>query len=131
MKWDLVVTSLDESNLCITDFHLSPISEYLDFQYNQDSDLLNYKHLENVKRLYGRLKGDFFKNSYNPKLDTLYPTHFENYTPHFEDSYHGGVKRMSYKRYSTQFQALCPLWLEDFDPKKQDINIYIKIKGST
>ena len=127
MKWDLVVTSLDESNLCITDFHLSPISEYLDFQYNQDSDLLNYKHLENVKRLYGRLKGDFFKNSYNPKLDTLYPTHFESYTPPFEDTYHGGVKRMSYKRYSTQFQALCPLWLENFDPKKHDINIYIKI----
>ena len=127
MQWDLIVSSMDSTNLCVTDFHLSPISEYIDFQYNQDSDLLNYKHLENVKRLYERLKGNFFKNSYNPKLSTLYPTHFNNYDYPYENTYHCGVKRMKYQRYGTQFHAFCPLWIEDFDVDTQDINIYIRL----
>ena len=127
MQWDLIVSSMDSTSLCIKDFHLSPISEYIDFQYNQDSNLLNYKHLENVKRLYERLKGNFFKNSYNPKLSTLYPTHFNNYDYPYENTYHCGVKRMKYQRYGTQFHAFCPLWIEDFDVDKQDINIYIRL----
>lgn len=127
MQWDLIVSSLDSTSLCVKDFHLSPISEYIDFQYNQDSDLLNYKHLENVKRLYERLKGNFFKNSYNPKLSTLYPTHFNDYDYPYENTYHCGVKRMKYQRYGTQFHAFCPLWIEDFDVDTQDINIYIRL----
>lgn len=127
MQWDLVVSSLDSTNLCITDFHLSPISEYIDFKYNQDSTLLNYKHLENVKRLYDKLKGNFFKNSYNPKLGTLYPTHFNDFEYPYENTYHCGVKRMKYQRYGTQFHAFCPIWIEDFDIDNQDINIYINI----
>ena len=125
LQWDLVVSSTTNA-MFIRDFHLSPISEYLDFQYNQDSDLLNYKHLENVKRLYGRLKGDFFKNSYNPKLDTLYPTHFNDFEYQYENTYHCGVKRMPYKRYGTQFHAFCPVWIEDWDETK-DINIYLNL----
>ena len=134
MQWDLVVGSAQDE-LYIQEFHLSPISEYLNFQYSQDSDLLNYKHLENIKRFYKRLGKSFFRNSYNPKLDTLYPSFFNESDYTYENTYHCGTKRISYNRYKKQFSALCPVWIEDlFDDNGNlrdisfDINIFSPVK---
>ena len=128
MQWDLVVGSAQDE-LYIQEFHLSPISEYLNFQYNQDSDLLNYKHIENIKRFYGKLGKNFFKNSYNPKLDTLYPSFFNDSDYTYENSYHCGTKRISYNRYKKQFSALCPLWIEDWTGDISfDVNVFTPVK---
>ena len=52
----------------VVDIQYVPLSNYISFAYNNPVDVLNYTHGENVKSLYNKIPGQFFKDVQNPKL---------------------------------------------------------------
>ena len=111
----------------VVDLQYVPLSNYIPFAYNNPVDVLNYTHGENVKSLYNKISGQFFKDIQNPKLNQKQLHRYDTLRDETRDfSYEMGMKRMEYQRYNKQFEFFCPFWCNDtadFDKLKFIINI--------
>lgn len=111
----------------VVDLQYVPLSNYIPFAYNTPVDVLNYTHGENVKSLYNKISGQFFKDVQNPKLNQKQLHRYDTLRDETRDfSYEMGMKRMEYQRYNKQFEFFCPFWCNDttdFDKLKFVINI--------
>ena len=110
----------------VVDIQYVPISNYISFAYNNPVDVLNYTHSENVKSLYNKIPGQFFKDVQNPKLSVKQLHRYDTLRDETRDfTYEMGMKRMEYQRYNKQFEFFCPFWCDDttdFDKLKFVIN---------
>ena len=61
MKWDIIVDS-DASDLYVSDFHITPISEQISYNRYSYDTLLNYSHQYNIKKYYEKVRGSFYQN---------------------------------------------------------------------
>lgn len=111
----------------VVDIQYVPLSNYIPFAYNNPIDVLNYTHGENVKSLYKKISGQFFKDVQNPKLSVNQLHRYDTLRDETRDfTYEMGMKRMEYQRYNKQFEFFCPFWCDDttdFDKLKFVINI--------
>lgn len=111
----------------VVDIQYVPLSNYIPFAYNNPIDVLNYTHGENVKSLYKKISGQFFKDVQNPKLSVKQLHRYDTLRDETRDfTYEMGMKRMEYQRYNKQFEFFCPFWCDntkDFDNLKFVINI--------
>ena len=110
----------------VVDIQYVPLSNYISFAYNNPVDVLNYTHGENVKSLYNKIPGQFFKEVQNPKLSVKQLHRYDTLRDETRDfTYEMGMKRMEYQRYNKQFEFFCPFWCDDttdFDKLKFVIN---------
>jgi hypothetical protein len=110
----------------VVDIQYVPLSNYISFAYNNPVDVLNYTHSENVKSLYNKIPGQFFKDVQNPKLSVKQLHRYDTLRDETRDfTYEMGMKRMEYQRYNKQFEFFCPFWCDDttdFDKLKFVIN---------
>ena len=110
----------------VVDIQYVPLSNYISFAYNNPVDVLNYTHGENVKSLYNKIPGQFFKDVQNPKLSVKQLHRYDTLRDETRDfTYEMGMKRMEYQRYNKQFEFFCPFWCDDttdFDKLKFVIN---------
>ena len=133
MMWNLQIKGC-EGGLCVSDFFLSPISKWI--PYNRpDRDLLNYSHEENIKDLFDTISGDFFETKLDPIFSTKMPiiTEKPEMANTYCDMYDAGVSRTSILKTGKSLQLFCPVWLEDFNSKKEitfRINMFTKIEGN-
>ena len=116
MKWDLVVGNTN-SELFVSDFHLTPISNNIPFAFKSEETLLNNAHQENVRAYYNANKGNFYNEGLDSEFRTYWPTIYSEETNRlpkiYSDIYDMGCKRMrSFKRYNKQFEFFCPVWIE-------------------
>jgi hypothetical protein len=111
----------------VVDIQYVPLSNYIPFAYNNPIDVLNYTHGENVKSLYKKISGQFFKDVQNPKLSVKQLHRYDTLRDETRDfTYEMGMKRIEYQRYNKQFEFFCPFWCDDttdFDKLKFVINI--------
>jgi hypothetical protein len=111
----------------VVDIQYVPLSNYIPFAYNNPIDVLNYTHGENVKSLYKKISGQFFKDVQNPKLSVKQLHRYDTLRDETRDfTYEMGMKRMEYQRYNKQFEFFCPFWCDDttdFDKLKFVISI--------
>lgn len=114
MKYDVVLDS-KEGKLCISDFHITPISNKCPYNKNKKDTLLNYPHQENIVSFYKNIKSSFYKDFADKTLTNLYPIpgKSSNSLLNTETTYEMGCRRAkSYQLYGKQFEFFCPLWLE-------------------
>lgn len=114
MKYDVVLDS-KEGELCVSDFHITPISNKCPYNKNKKDTLLNYPHQENIVSFYKNIKSSFYKDFADKTLTNLYPIpgKSSNSLLNTETTYEMGCKRpKSYQLYGKQFEFFCPLWLE-------------------
>ena len=101
-KWDIILENKD-GELCVSDFHLSPVSPVIPYSPIDDNYLINYDHGFNLRSFYERTHGDFWNNNYT--IDPL---------SGYDTSRYAGVRRrQTYSSYHKQFEFLQPLWLEN------------------
>lgn len=123
MKWDIIVDS-DASDLYVSDFHITPISEQISYNRYSYDTLLNYSHQYNIKKYYEKVSGSFYQNITEPQLNHNWPIISNKYEKSYDDTYLMGCRRSKYDIYKKQFEFLCPLWLEKID---SDITFIINI----
>lgn len=114
MKYDVVLDS-KEGKLCVSDFHITPISNKCPYNKNKKDTLLNYPHQENIVSFYKNIKSSFYKDFADKTLTNLYPIpeKSSNSLLNTETTYEMGCRRAkSYQLYGKQFEFFCPLWLE-------------------
>lgn len=128
MKMDLIVDpfnggNADDTDLIVTNFHLSPISPYIPFNKLVNDYSLNYNHSDNITMFYKKISSNF----YNCKINPLYTNEFPIIIPKdkndldvfnidiHDSTYEMGCRRMQYSLYKKQFEFLCPLWLEHLE----------------
>ena len=114
MKWDIVLDTQD-SILCVSDFHLRPISNNVPYTYESDEKLLNNSHTDNIKLYYNKVKGNFYNEYLDSEFNHNWPIICkENEVLNaYSNIYDMGCRRMkSYKLYKKQFEYFCPLWIE-------------------
>jgi hypothetical protein len=123
MKWDLIVNKV-QNTLCVSDFHLSPISNNTPYMHKPDEYLIKNKHQDNVVAYYKSNKGYFYNENLNTEFSHNYPIIGDSTTGLYSNIYDKGCKRASYNKYNKQFEFFCPLWLEHVtDPLKFVISI--------
>ena len=131
MKWDLIIDSTQNA-LCVSDFHLTPISSNTPYTYKSDEYLIKNSHQDNVKAYYSANKGNFYKECLDAEFSHDWPIIYkENDIPKiiYSNIYDMGCKRSSqYNIYKKQFEFFCPLWLEHING---DIKFKIEVKAST
>lgn len=117
VKWDLKIESIDD-DLYISDFKLSPISDYVAFNRYEVGDYINYSILENLKAYHKKISGSFYQECIDPTLSTLEPYMISGdeersqYKDMHNSVYEMGLKRANYSVHGKQFEFLCPVWLE-------------------
>lgn len=142
MKYDVVLDS-KEGKLCISDFHITPISNKCPYNKNKKDTLLNYPHQENIVSFYKNIKSSFYKDFADKTLTNLYPIPGKSSDSllNTETTYEMGCRRAKYYQlYGKQFEFFCPVWLEHlkendilkfkfelFSDKEQQISIGEKI----
>lgn len=121
MKMDLIVSPFDGGNandtdLIVTDFHLSPISPYVPFNKLVNDYSLNYNHSDNITMFYKKISSNFYNCKVNPLYTNEFPIVSNKANLDIHDStYEMGCRRMQYSLYKKQFEFLCPLWLEHLE----------------
>ena len=131
MKWDLIIDSTQNA-LCVSDFHLTPISNNTPYTYKVDEYLIKNSHQDNVKAYYSANKGNFYKEFLNSEFSHNWPIIYENEDDRpktiYSNTYDMGCKRSNqYNIYKKQFEFFCPLWLEKIDG---DIKFKIEVKSN-
>lgn len=114
MKYDVVLGS-KEGKLCVSEFHITPISNKCPYNKNKKDTLLNYPHQENIVSFYKNIKSSFYKDFADKTLTNLYPIpgKSSNSLLNTETTYEMGCRRAkSYQLYGKQFEFFCPIWLE-------------------
>ena len=106
MKYDLIL----DSNGSVSDFHITPISDKLPYNKYSDDDLMNFPHYENIRKYYGEIQGQFYKEYIDPQLSHDWP--IDDGVKVYDDTFIMGCKRAQYNIYKKQFEFFCPLWLE-------------------
>lgn len=130
MKWDLKLESAGD-DLYITDFKLSPVSDYAPFNRYEVTDSINYSILENIKSYFKKIQGSFYQEYIDPSLSTLEPYIIsgDEERSQYKDMHNGvyemGLKRAKYTVHNKQFEFLCPVWLES-TPESLAFNITMK-----
>lgn len=130
MKWDLVVDSTS-TELYVSDFHLTPISNNIPYTYKSDENLLKNKHQDNVKAYYKNIEGYFYNEGLDSEFCHNYPVicNENEVINSYSNIYDMGCKRMKrYELYKKQFEFLCPVWIEHL---YDDIKFVLSIKDST
>ena len=115
MKYDVVVTSKNASELKVSNFHLSPISNNISYVYKSDEMLLNNSHADNIKEYYNKVKGNFYNPGLNSEFNHNWPILCKEneILDAYSNIYDMGCKRIKeYSRYNKQFEYFCPLWIE-------------------
>lgn len=119
MKYDLILEPrYNGGQTIINDFHISPISKKVPYAKYVVDNLLNYPHIENIKKFYETTRSSFYKSYTDPILesDAFLPLGYNEETS--ETTYEMGCRRVSQRLYGKQFEFLCPVWIEQID----DIN---------
>ena len=119
MKYDLILEPrYNGGQTIINDFHISPISKKVPYAKYVVDNLLNYPHVENIKKFYEKTRSSFYKSYTDPILesDAFLPLDYNGETS--ETTYEMGCRRVSQRLYGKQFEFLCPVWIEQID----DIN---------
>lgn len=114
VKWDLVLKS-DFNTLCVSDFHLTPISHNTPYTYKSQEYLVANKHQDNIKRYYNETKGSFYSECLDTEFTHSYPVLCDENTTidAYSNIYDMGCKRSKrYNLYKKQFEFFCPLWIE-------------------
>lgn len=125
MKLDLILGKRG-NDLVIKDFNLSPISNLIPYNHNNEN-ILGNTHQTNINEFYKKIAGDFYKDKINPILESKYPV--ESNDPIYDDTFIMGCKRMGFDRYNTQFEFFCPLWIDNYDngnPLVFRLDLYLK-----
>lgn len=121
MKYDLVVKKGQ-----IVDIHITPISDSVAYNKHVNEDLLNYTHVENIKKFYQKSHGHFYDDFVDPRLSSIYPLPEEYTGPQIVTTYDAGGKRIAAEKriYDNEFEIFCPVWIEQIsDIKKLKFNI--------
>lgn len=121
VKLNLVINEHD-SELCITDYHITPVSNNIPYNRFLNENLLNYSHQENIKSFYKKIQSNFFNPGVSAKYLTPWPL-MDYHVYDYINPWHMGCKRASYKLYHKQFEFFCPLWIERI---AKDESIYFK-----
>ena len=135
VKWDIVVNN-SQNSLYVSEFHLSPISNNIPYAFNQDDNLLNTNHKDNVKKFYNNIKGYFYKECLDHCFSTSWPIISTNdeYPVLYSNMYDMRCERSNrYYNYNKQFEFFCPVWIEQltgpisfkFDIKNYDNDIIV------
>ena len=119
---DIILSSNDSKDLVVSDFHLAPISSRVPYNRYVDENLLNYSHLENIKKFYNKIEGSFYKSYDNPILTSCEPFIVgDNYDFQrskiidlHDNTFEMGLKRIPYSWYNNQFSFFCPVWLSHY-----------------
>ena len=130
MKWDLIVDSTS-TELYVSDFHLTPISNNIPYTYKSDENLLKNKHQDNVKAYYKNIEGYFYNEGLDSEFCHNYPVicNKNEVINSYSNIYDMGCKRMKrYELYKKQFEFLCPVWIEHL---YDDIKFVLSVKDST
>ena len=121
MKMDLIVSPFNsgdanDTDLIVTDFHLSPISSYIPFNKLVNDYSLNYNHSDNITMFYKKISSNFYNCKINPLYTNEFPIVSDDVNLDIHDStYEMGCRRMQYSLYKKQFEFFCPLWLEHLE----------------
>jgi hypothetical protein len=125
MKLDLILGKRG-NDLVIKDFNLSPISNLIPYNHNNEN-ILGNTHQTNINEFYKKIAGDFYKDKINPILESKYPAGSND--PIYDDTFIMGCKRMDYNKYNTQFEFFCPLWIDNYNngyPLVFRLDLYLK-----
>lgn len=125
MKLDLILGKRG-NDLVIKDFNMSPISNLIPYNHNNEN-ILGNTHQTNINEFYKKIAGDFYKDRINPILESKYPVGSND--PIYDDTFIMGCKRMSFDKYNTQFEFFCPLWIDNYDngnPLVFRLDLYLK-----
>lgn len=126
IKWDLVLARAGKT-LCVTDFHLTPISYNTPHTNLPDDYIVVNSHQDNIKNYYTKNKGNFYKSFINNEFTHNWPIICDDNKAidSYSNTYDMGcVRSRHYDTYKKQFEFLCPLWLEKID---NDIRFEIEI----
>lgn len=121
MKMDLIIDPFiggnnQDTDLVVTDFHISPISPYIPFNKLVNDYSLNYNHSDNITMFYKKISSNFYNCKINPLYTNEFPIVSNKTDLDIHDStYEMGCRRMQYSLYKKQFGFLCPLWLEHLE----------------
>ena len=125
LEWRFVL-GYNNGKLVIKDFHIAPVSSNIIFNNFSNETTLNYRHRDNIRKLYNKIKGEFFSIKTSPLLATDYPIHVSNpdslITSTMEQQYEMGARRENVSLYGKQFSFFCPFWMDD----KSDIDNGLK-----
>ena len=125
MKYDLILDNDSDSNLYVSNFYITPISDRLPYNRYSDDNLLNYSHQENIKSYYQKIQGSFYNEYIDPQLTHNWPLIEEADKP-YDDTFFMGCKRAQYQLYNKQLSFFVPLWLESVSDK-DDIEFNIEV----
>jgi hypothetical protein len=117
MKWDLIVDS-DDNGMYIKDFNLTPISNNIPYTYQDNKNILNNKHRENVKAFFKKNKGYFYNEGLDEMFNSNWPTIVkkDEIIQNYSNIYDMGCKRAkNYRKYGKQFEFFCPVWIEKLE----------------
>ena len=117
LKWDISIDN-GSNGLYVSDFHITPISRRVPYNRYAHDHLLNYSHLENIKSFYKDIEGSFYQPFADPILTNEQPYLYHPSIGHESIDLHDGtfdmgVQRAQYSVYGKEFEAFCPVWLED------------------
>lgn len=116
IEWRFVL-GYNNGELVIKDFHIAPISPNIIYNNHINETTLNYKHRDNIRKLYNKIKGNFFSIKTTPILNTDYPIHTNDtespITATMEQQYEMGARRENMSLYGKQFSFFCPFWMDD------------------
>lgn len=111
IKLNLILNEYN-GELCITDYHITPVSNNIPFNRFLNENLLNYNHQENIKTFYKKIQSNFFNPGVSAKYLTPWPI-LNTCKYNYMNPWYMGCKRVSYKVYNKQFEFFCPLWIEN------------------
>lgn len=125
IKWNINITQYN-GKLIVSHFNLTPLSDNIPFNYSNDTNILNYDHQYNIKKLWSEIKGYFWNSNENLNLKSSWPIITEEpIDSHFGD-FESCPKRLKYTIYGKQFGYLVPIWLEKLENEKS-LQFTIKI----
>ena len=151
IKWNLTLESARDEHgygvLFINDFKLGPVSPYIPFSIIPNNNLLNYSHLENIKKYYNQLENQFYKSYPNPDISYNAPHIWPNvlktedgkldinkkslWKDLHDSTLEMGISRSSHSQTGKQFEFFCPVWLEHFDPKNDTLSFKFALRATT
>jgi hypothetical protein len=114
MKWDIIINN-DANTLYVSDFHLSPISNNISYNYKTDEYLIKNMHQDNIKLYYTENKGNFYNPALDSEFNYTWPTicNKNEILNAYSNVYDMGCRRSKrYKIHNKQFEFLCPIWIE-------------------
>lgn len=114
IKMNMVLNDVD-NQLCVTGFHITPVSPLIPYNLFVNKDILNYSHQENIRQFYREVQSGFYNSGIPAKYNTPWPI-MDKKISTYANPWHMGCRRIQYKLYKKQFEFFCPLWIENISP---------------